>query len=253
MAEATFYHALLIGWFILAAFVFILLLFVPAPYGRHVRSGWGPMVPDRWGWIVMEAPSALVFSACFIVGEHRDTITAWVFLGAWLFHYIYRAFIYPLRRHTTDRRMPLSVVLMAIAFNCVNGYLNGRYLFTYSGGYPNSWLMAPPFLLGAALFAGGLIVNRRSDRTLHDLRAANGAGYEIPQGGFYRWVSSPNYLGEIVEWTGWAIATWSLAGLSFALWTAANLAPRARSNHDWYRQQFPDYPGERKALIPGLW
>jgi len=253
LAETTLYHVLLIGWSILAAVVFILLFFFPAPYGRYSRSGWGPVIPDRIGWIVMEAPSALVFALCFLVGEHRDSITAWVFLGAWLFHYVYRAFIYPIRRRSAGRSMPLSVVMMAIGFNGVNGYLNGRYLFTFSGGYPNSWLMTPPFLLGAALFAAGLIVNRRSDRTLHDLRGADEIGYRIPQGGFYRWISSPNYFGEIVEWTGWAIGTWSLAGLSFALWTAANLAPRARSNHVWYQQQFPEYPEERKALIPGVW
>jgi 3-oxo-5-alpha-steroid 4-dehydrogenase 1 len=253
MTESAFFNALLICWFIVAAIFFLVLSFVPAPYGRHARSGWGPMIPDRAGWIIMEAPSPLVFAACFVVGEYHHSITAWVFLGAWLFHYIYRAFIYPLRRQSPGRQMPLSVVLMAIGFNCVNGYLNGRYLFTFSGGYPNSWLIAPPFLLGAALFTGGLIVNRKSDLTLHELRRANESGYEIPQGGLYRWVSSPNYLGEIVEWTGWAIGTWSLAGLSFALWTAANLAPRARSNHLWYQQQFPDYPDERKALIPGVW
>jgi 3-oxo-5-alpha-steroid 4-dehydrogenase 1 len=253
MAESTFYHLLLLGWFVLAAVFFAVLLFVPAPYGRYTRSGWGPTIPDRAGWIIMEAPSPLVFAACFVVGPYRHTVTAWVFLGAWLFHYVYRAFIYPLRRESTGRRMPLSVVVMAIGFNCVNGYLNGRYLFTFSGGYPNAWLVAPPFLLGAALFVGGLIVNRRSDRTLQELRRANHGGYEVPQGGLFRWVSSPNYLGEIVEWTGWAIATWSLAGLSFAFWTAANLAPRARSNHLWYRREFPDYPDERKALIPGVW
>jgi len=146
LAETTLYHVLLIGWSILAAVVFILLFFFPAPYGRYSRSGWGPVIPDRIGWIVMEAPSALVFALCFLVGEHRDSITAWVFLGAWLFHYVYRAFIYPVRRRSAGRSMPLSVVLMAIGFNGVNGYLNGRYLFTFSGGYPNRWLMAPPFL-----------------------------------------------------------------------------------------------------------
>jgi 3-oxo-5-alpha-steroid 4-dehydrogenase 1 len=253
MAESTFYNLLLISWLILAAILFLVLFFVPAPYGRHTRAGWGPMIPDRAGWIIMEAPSPLVFAVCFAVGEYRNTITAWVFLGAWLFHYVYRAFIYPLRRQSAGREMPLSVVLMAVAFNCVNGYLNGRWLFSFSGGYPNSWLVTAPFVIGAVLFAGGLIVNRRSDATLHQLRSANPSGYKIPQGGFYRWVSSPNYLGEIVEWCGWAIATWSLAGLSFALWTAANLAPRARSNHLWYRQQFPDYPRDRKALIPWVW
>jgi hypothetical protein len=44
-------------------------------------------------------------------------------------------------------------------------------------------------------------------------------------------VSCPNYLGEILEWIGWAIATWSLAGWVFAIWTMANLAPRAFTNH----------------------
>jgi hypothetical protein len=65
-------------------------------------------------------------------------------------------------------------------------------------------------------------------------------------------VSAPNYLGEIVEWSGWALATWSLAGLAFALYTTANLAPRALANHRWYRQQFPGYPPERRALLPHL-
>jgi protein-S-isoprenylcysteine O-methyltransferase Ste14 len=75
----------------------------------------------------------------------------------------------------------------------------------------------------------------------------------VPQGGLYRWVSSPNYLGEIVQWAGWALATWSLPGVAFAVWTAANLVPRAQANQLWYRQRFPDYPPERKALIPGVW
>ena len=78
------------------------------------------------------------------------------------------------------------------------------------------------------------------------------AGYKIPQGGMYRWITSPNYFGEIVEWVGWAIMTWSLPGLAFALYTTANLAPRAISNHRWYRRTFPDYPRERRALVPFL-
>jgi hypothetical protein len=53
-----------------------------------------------------------------------------------------------------------------------------------------------------------------------------------------------------VEWTGWALATWSLAGLAFALYTVANLAPRAVDHHAWYRQHFPEYPATRRALIP---
>jgi hypothetical protein len=30
----------------------------------------------------------------------------------------------------------------------------------------------------------------------------------------------------------------------------ANLAPRALKTHRWYKDTFPDYPEQRKALIP---
>ena len=61
------------------------------------------------------------------------------------------------------------------------------------------------------------------------------------------------YLGEIIEWVGWGTATWSLPSLVFAVWTVANLVPRSRSHHLWYKQRFSTYPFERKALIPRLW
>jgi hypothetical protein len=47
--------------------------------------------------------------------------------------------------------------------------------------------------------------------------------------------------------------SWSLAGAAFALWTLANLVPRAGAHHRWYRARFADYPPERRALLPGIW
>ena len=45
---------------------------------------------------------------------------------------------------------------------------------------------------------------------------------------------------------------WSLPALAFAMWTAANLIPRALWRHRWYREKFPDYPPSRRAVIPGV-
>ncbi|MGL5956334.1 MAG: 3-oxo-5-alpha-steroid 4-dehydrogenase, partial [Brevinema sp.] len=39
---------------------------------------------------------------------------------------------------------------------------------------------------------------------------------------------------------------------AFFLWTVANLLPRALTSHRWYLDHFPDYPKDRKALIPFL-
>jgi steroid 5-alpha reductase family enzyme len=131
--------------------------------------------------------------------------------------------------------------------------LNGRWVTHFAPTYGASWLADPRFLVGAALFLAGFVINIQSDTILMNLRKPGETGYKVPQGGLYRWLSCPNYFGELVEWTGWAIATWSLPGLAFAIWTAANLVPRARTNHQWYREKFPDYPRERRAVLPLLY
>ena len=72
MGERILFGGLLIGWFVLAMITVGALFFVVAPYGRHVRKGWGPTVENRLGWVIMEAPSVLVFGVCFAVGQYRD-------------------------------------------------------------------------------------------------------------------------------------------------------------------------------------
>jgi 3-oxo-5-alpha-steroid 4-dehydrogenase 1 len=253
MSARFLFDLLLLSSLGAAAVTALFLLFVSAPYGRHVRKGWGATLDNRLGWIVMEAPAPLVFAVYFMMGEHRNTLTALVFLVMWETHYIHRSFIYPFGLRSEGKRMPLVIAGMGFLFNALNGYLNGRWLFTFSGGYPNAWLLEPRFVVGLVLFAVGFIINRHADRILRHMRENGESGYAVPQGGMYRWISCPNYFGEIIEWIGWAIATWSLAGLAFAVWTAANLVPRARSHHQWYRESFADYPPERKALVPRLW
>ncbi len=222
--------------------------FITAPYGRYERTGWGVTIPARAGWLVMECVSPILFAVVFLSGPRRAGLVPLVFLAMWQSHYLYRAFVYPfLLRGGT--RMPLVVALLAIAFNTLNASINAYWVGTL-GRYGPGWLAGPRFLIGALLFAGGLTLHVWADRKLRRLRAAGGGGYQIPHGGAYRWVSCPNYLGEIVEWFGWALATWSFAGLAFALYATANLAPRAIDHHAWYRREFPDYPADRRALIP---
>jgi steroid 5-alpha reductase family enzyme len=187
------------------------------------------------------------------MADESWTAAMLLLFGMWQFHYVYRTFIYPFLHRSDTRKMPLLVVGIAFVFGLVNTYLLGSHLFTRADYYGDDWLRDPRFLVGTSMFVVGLLINRQSDRVLHDLRDSEEMGYQVPEGGLYRWVSSPNYLGEIVQWFGWAIATWSLAGLAFALWTVANLAPRARSHHQWYRQKFRDYPAERRALLPMIW
>jgi protein-S-isoprenylcysteine O-methyltransferase Ste14 len=244
------YLSLMLLELVLAVLTFAGLQFIVAPYGRHGRGGWGPTVPARVGWVVMECPAPLLFLGVYLTGARRAELVPLVLLAMWQAHYLQRTFVYPFLMRA-GARMPVSLMAMAIAFNTLNAYINARWVSDL-GTYPVSWLTDSRFLLGAALFVVGLALNLSADRTLRQLRQPGETGYRIPYGGGYRFVSSPNYLGEIIEWTGWALATWSLAGLAFALYTIANLAPRAMANHRWYHDRFPDYPAERRALVPYL-
>jgi protein-S-isoprenylcysteine O-methyltransferase Ste14 len=236
--------------FLLCPVVLISLLWTAAPYGRHYRPGWGPALPARLAWFLMELPALLVVPGFVLLSTVREIPAAWIPALLWLAHYAYRTLLFPSLMRPSGKAFPLILVASAIAFNLLNGYNNGSALFTT--GLERATVAAPHFLVGTVVFVCGFTVHFRADRTIRRLRKPGEAGYGIPRGGLFRWVSSPHYLGEIIQWTGWAILTWSLAGLAFALFTACNLLPRAISNHRWYQQQFSDYPGERRILIPYL-
>ena len=239
------------SWAVIATglLTFGILSRVSAPYGRFMREGWGPTLSSRRAWMLMESPSALGFLAVYLLGRNRLEMVPLVLLAAWQAHYVHRAYVFPLRMKERGKRMPWVIAGMGFFFNCVNTWLNARWI-SEVGRYDASWLSDPRFVTGVALFAAGYAINQHADAVLFALRPAGEEGYRIPFGGLYRWVSCPNYLGEMLEWIGWALATWSWPGLAFAVFTFTNLAPRALATHRWYRRTFPDYPPDRKALVP---
>ncbi len=253
LTEPEVYHALLMLQFALAGVVFAVLGLISAPYGRHARRGFGPSIPERLGWVLMESPAALLFAWIFFQGPRAGDTVPLLLAGLWELHYLHRTFIYPLRmRSRPGRGMPVLVVGMALSFNVLNAYLNARWLSALGPAYGLGWLLSFRFLYGLMLFGTGLAINRWADATLRRLRRPGGGGYAIPRGGLFEEVSCPNYFGELAQWIGWAVLTWSPAGLAFATFTAANLIPRAVSHHRWYERHFPDYPRRRRAIIPYL-
>lgn len=240
----------LLTQFLLCPIVLFSLLKVTAPYGRHFQRGWGPVLPNRRAWFWMEIPAVLVTGLIVVSDPLGKELAAWVPLLLWQLHYLYRSFVFPALMRPSDKTFPALLVIFAIAFNTLNGYNNGTALLQHAQA--GETLSTAHFWLGLTVFLAGFATHIQSDAIIRRLRRPGETGYRIPEGGPFRWVSSPHYLGEIVQWAGWAVMTWSLAGLAFALFTFCNLAPRAVSNHAWYRRQFPDYPRQRRVLIPGV-
>ena len=131
-------------------------------------------------------------------------------------------------------------MFMGITFNLLNAFMQGYWIFYHAPQtlYANAWLQTPQFIIGAILFFTGLIINMDSDKRIRNLRKAGDTKHYLPHGGMFNYVTSANYFGELVEWTGFAIATWSMAGWVFVIWSFANLVPRANAIYRQYQKEF---------------
>lgn len=256
------YDILLYVMLALAAAVFVALFYLKAGYGYLGGGKWGPCIGNRLAWILMEAPSFLMMSVLavryFVSGGDRsgNPVVVGIVAGLFLLHYFQRSFIFPFLMRGRGR-MPVAIMSMGILFNCINAWLIGKWIFEIcpENMYSLQWLGSGYFIAGTALFIAGMFINLHSDYIIRHLRKPGDTAHYIPKKGLYKYVTSANYFGELVEWCGYAILTMSPAGFVFAIWTVANLAPRSKALTEKYISEFgEEYTSlGKKNLIPFVW
>jgi 3-oxo-5-alpha-steroid 4-dehydrogenase 1 len=227
---------------------FVTLFFVSAPYGKHSRPGWGPQMNSKTAWALMETPAVIAPVVFFLVSRNRSAGVIFS-ICLWEMHYLYRSYVYSVLQRGSRPSFPVFLAASAFVFNINNGVLIGYDLFL-KGRADSITFFDFRCTAGLVLFLGGFALHVVSDAIIRSLRRGGETGYKIPRGGMFRLVSNPNYLGEMVQWIGFALMTRSLAAWAFAFFTFCNVFPRAVSNHRWYRGRFPDYPAERKIIVP---
>jgi hypothetical protein len=193
-----------------------------------------------------------VMAATYLAAGRGLDDPAMVYLVLWEAAFFYRGVIYPWKLRTTNRGFPAVLVMGGIVVKAMGAFINGYFLFMLPLGYTIESFLTMRSLIGIALFALGFALHVWSDTILAGLRGREKVGYSVPQRGPFRLVSSPNYLGAIIQWCGWAVLVWNLPGLALAWFTFGFLFPRALANHRWYRAYFPSYPQNRRAVIPFL-
>lgn len=237
--------------------VFIALYFVKAGYGMFRTASWGISLPNKLAWVLMEVPAFVVMLYGWVSSGMGLSAPQTVFALLFLLHYFQRSFVFPLLMRGKSR-MPVAIVGMGILFNILNGLLLTTSLFCYppAGLYADAnsfWMRSLPWI-GLILFAFGMGINLHSDHVIRHLRKPGDTKHYLPQKGFYRYVTSANYLGELIEWTGFALLTSSPAAWVFVWWTAANLIPRADAIYKHYREEFGEKAvGSRKRIIPYIY
>ena len=212
--QPEFYYSVCMVMLALAAGVFIVLCRVGAGYGALYSKKWGPSVNNKLGWVVMEAPVFIAMLLFWLLSPRRGEPALIVMASIFELHYFQRAFIFPFLIRGKGR-MPWCIILMGVLFNLVNSYMIGGWLFYVSPAdrYPASWLASPLFILGSVIFFIGFWINLNSDNIIRHLRQPGDTRHYIPKGGMFKYVTSANYLGELTEWVGYAILSWSLGGL----------------------------------------
>jgi len=251
MTEELF-NKIVIVWIFLAVIVFIVNLKIIAPYGRHASKKWGLLINNRLAWVIMESPVLILVLYFVLPNINSLNLVALVLFYLFGAHYVHRTFIFPFKIRGSSKKMPVTVILLAVIFNLFNGFFIGYYLGNFAN-YDTSWLWSLSFITGLVIFAIGAFINWRADSLLIALREDGSTGYKIPHGFLFDKISCPNHMGEMLEWCGYALMSFNLPALAFAIWTLANLIPRALAHHKWYKSHFDEYPEKRKAFLPGIW
>ena len=237
---------------VLATISFLARQWRPLPYGKHSDSNGACTLPLRPSYIITHLiPGVVFFTITYFTGLHFRSPINITLLVLFEVHYLTRGFITPLVSRYSESKLTIWVPLHNLLLNVFFHYVNAEFIGSVD--YCRGYHYDPRFIIGAILFVVGFVVNRVSDTQLVFLRKSRrDQAYYIPRGFVFGLVSSPHYLGEGLMWLGWAVMTWSLAGLVWWLYVESVFLPRARHTHKWYKNQFLNYPSRRKALVPFL-
>ncbi|TRY93358.1 hypothetical protein DNTS_032853 [Danionella cerebrum] len=227
---------------------FLCLLKSHAAYGRYVdMSSSSMMVPAKVAWFLQELPALVVPLLLMATTEGMDSTGKHLMLWTFCLHYFQRSCIYPLL--TKGHPYPLNMMLTGMVVCSLNGFLQAHYLL-HCATFHKSLFAEARLLAGLIIFFIGMGINIHSDHILRNLRTPGEMTYKIPRGGLFEYVSGANYFGEIVEWLGYTITSWSFPTFAFAFFTICFIGPRAYHHHRFYIEKFKDFPRSRRSIIP---
>lgn len=184
--------------------------------------------------------------------ETSLSTTAIIALGCWSAHYVKRILETLFVHRFSHGTMPIRNFFK----NC--GYYWGFALYVaYHVNHP--FFTPPPLyfqIFGLALFAVSELGNLSIHILLRNLRPEGTKVRKIPVPNgnpltlLYNFVSCPNYTYEFGAWLGFTILTSCIPAGLFGLAGLYQMAVWALAKHRNYKKEFPNYPKNRKAILP---
>lgn len=259
----------------------VLALFADSPYGKLASTkvedknegfidkilNFAVKLDPRFGWWLMELPATLSFGYFYLQGANAFQPVPLLLAGLWAKHYLNRGWLFPLnirvsnennKGETPAASFSIWVVSFGVIFTTMHGYLNAKWFSSVGTHLTKAWLSDWRFITGLIIYETSYWATIHCEHILRNLRSSNPSPneprYKIPKGGLFEYCTSPQYLCELLAWFGWSLISVNPGGVIVFLVSAANLIPRAYTQHEWYLKKFKeDYPKERKRLIPFIW
>jgi very-long-chain enoyl-CoA reductase len=113
-----------------------------------------------------------------------------------------------------------------------------------------SWQTKNVSILLGLLFMIFEALNFKTHLILRDLRRPGTNERNIPYGFGFNQVSCANYLWETMAWLMFALMANRWGGYLFLAVAFAQMLQWALEKHRRYKREFPEYPKNRKAMVP---
>ncbi|CCG82044.1 Synaptic glycoprotein SC2 [Taphrina deformans PYCC 5710] len=207
----------------------------------------GPQISWRTVFIIEYLGPLIIHPLIFFMFRGPRSTAQWITLTMVTIHFLKREYETIFVHRFSSETMPFFNLFK----NCAHYWLiGGAFLagVTYSDWYSTETYSYPRY--ASFLFLFSELCNFKTHAILRDLRPAGTRERKIPRGFGFDLVSCPNYLFEILAWVAMSSVTNSWASWLFAVVGAVQMWFWSVKKHRRYKKEFPNYPKDRKILIP---
>jgi len=237
-----YFHLFVTGW------TFLALLSLPMVLNRKPEKEQEldeKLKTSKTNLILPELLSIAAFTFIFLTGNSAKTSVTWLFFFFWISHFGIKIIFNTLNGHHYKTRSVNTKMFSVIV--TVNALINGYYLGWLWPAYAVSWINHPAFLGGSILIILGFVIQISANIGIATNEEID---KHVLNSGLHKIVFCPAYFGEILQWGGFAIITWSAPAAAAFCWMLPMLYMQATVQKHRYLHKFPELPMARKALVP---
>ncbi len=209
---------------------------------RYSKFGTEKGVPSKTGMAILYFLPVVIVTVCALPYLSHASTIQWIVYGALMLHFVKRTLEVLFVHKYSGSIQPFTFGVIVSAYALMGGMI--------------SWLNARPipaadfwFYAGLILYLSGEAGNFYHHKLLAKLREKEG-GYHLPRGGWFEYATCPHYFFELLGWLGIALMSRHLFTVLTFVAMFGYLVARSVKTRQWYLERFPQYPKERKFMIP---